>query len=98
MFIVGKKTIREAILEVYNRLNSDGVIDQTTLAKMIGKSDGAVSDYLNGRRRMHEDTILRLCRALGVRWQDLDVSIDLPQDPTAIARLTYSTVIAGKRK
>lgn len=53
---------------------------QDELAVAAGLKPARLSHYFTGIRPMDEEVILSLCRALGLRWQDLDVDTGIKRD------------------
>lgn len=69
-----RKTIREAIVERFKMAKENGIYSsQDEFAVAAGLKPARLSHYFTGKRPMDEEVILLLCRALGLRWQDLDV-------------------------
>jgi transcriptional regulator with XRE-family HTH domain len=77
----GTKTIRDAILAIYNEQNELYGLTQAELARRTGLSQPMIGMILRGKRLFTEKNILPICRALGVRWRDLDIMIEPPDYP-----------------
>lgn len=96
---MARKSIREAIRDVFDFLKDKGEINQTQLAKMIDRTPQAVSKYLSGDTEMGEEIILSFCRALGLRWQDLDVDTGVKRDDRIDqwVKDNYYKIIEGRK-
>ncbi|HDS1550639.1 TPA: helix-turn-helix transcriptional regulator [Stenotrophomonas maltophilia] len=63
--------------ELWKHRASDLGLTQTKMAEELGITQGAVSQYLNGRIPLNYRTLMAFCQALGI--DDTDVRTDLPE-------------------
>ncbi len=73
--------IRESISAIFEQKKEIGEINQTKLAKAIGCKPAYVSLFLSGQRRLNDELIEKICRALGVSLADLEGPIKKPAEP-----------------
>jgi len=63
--------------ELWKQRAHERGLSQTKMAEELGITQGAVSQYLNGRIPLNYRTLMAFCQALGI--DDTDVRTDLPE-------------------
>lgn len=75
-------SITEALSDKLRQFMDLHGLNQAELGSRIGLKQSMISLVLGGKANLSTKNIEALCRSLGIRWQDLDVEIEVPaKDP-----------------